>query len=135
MDLIPDIPIPTQNKLIPDPILTPAKSGINTALLETYELNFCMFFVVSRMSCPTLRKRMIKTAWLTRRESGGISFINLYTNHETINSRYKEIMFKNTIYKIMYSFSAFWATFGCLQLQAAIPPFSALPAVLPARPA
>ena len=33
MDLIPDIPIPTQNKLIPDPILTPAKSGINTALL------------------------------------------------------------------------------------------------------
>ena len=32
MDLIPDIPIPTQNKLIPDPILTPAKSGINTAL-------------------------------------------------------------------------------------------------------
>ena len=44
-------------------------------------------------------------------------------------------MFKNNIYKIMYSFSAFWATFGCLQLQAAIPPFSALPAVLPARPA
>ena len=33
MDLIPDIPIPTQNKLIPDPILTPAKSGINTALI------------------------------------------------------------------------------------------------------
>ena len=33
MDLIPDIPIPTQNKLIPDPILTPAKSGINTALV------------------------------------------------------------------------------------------------------
>ena len=35
MDLIPDIPIPTQNKLIPDPILTPAKSGINTALVYT----------------------------------------------------------------------------------------------------
>ena len=34
MDLIPDIPIPTQNKLIPDPILTPAKSGINTALVR-----------------------------------------------------------------------------------------------------
>ena len=37
MDLIPDIQIPTQNKLIPDPILTPAKSGINTAL----ELSSC----------------------------------------------------------------------------------------------
>ena len=37
MDLIPDIPIPTQNKLIPDPILTPAKSGINTALVVREE--------------------------------------------------------------------------------------------------
>ena len=36
MDLIPDIQIPTQNKLIPDPILTPAKSGINTALIVTH---------------------------------------------------------------------------------------------------
>ena len=38
MDLIPDIPIPTQNKLIPDPILTPAKSGINTALIMVEEV-------------------------------------------------------------------------------------------------
>ena len=38
MDLIPDIPIPTQNKLIPDPILTPAKSGINTALAQIIRL-------------------------------------------------------------------------------------------------
>ena len=35
VDLIPYIPIPTQNTLIPSPILTPAKSGINTALVRT----------------------------------------------------------------------------------------------------
>ena len=40
MDLIPDIPIPTQNKLIPDPILTPAKSGINTALIGSLVSSF-----------------------------------------------------------------------------------------------
>ena len=42
MDLIPDIQIPTQNKLIPDPILTPAKSGINTALIRILVVYACL---------------------------------------------------------------------------------------------
>ena len=39
MDLILDIPIPTQNTLIPSLILTPAKSGINTNTALVFSIN------------------------------------------------------------------------------------------------
>ena len=35
VDPIPEIPIPTQNTVIPAPILIPTKSGVNTALTFT----------------------------------------------------------------------------------------------------
>ena len=37
VDPIPEIPIPTQNTVIPPPILIPTKSGVNTALFSTTE--------------------------------------------------------------------------------------------------